>query len=67
MLTSSILDVCFSFFKDKKLTASDVSALAHQREVLMQKLEGFETTNRTLRKLLKQAHLKEVLPFVKFM
>lgn len=45
--------------QDKKLTISDVSEMTQQREILMQKLEDFDKTNRTLRMLLKQAHKKE--------
>ncbi|KAM9307128.1 outer dense fiber protein 2 [Pholidichthys leucotaenia] len=39
-----------------KLADSPSSVLAHQKELLLQKLETFEATNRTLRHLLREKH-----------
>uniref|UniRef100_A0A3Q4GFE0 Outer dense fiber protein 2 n=1 Tax=Neolamprologus brichardi TaxID=32507 RepID=A0A3Q4GFE0_NEOBR len=45
----------------KKPFGSESSALACQNELLLQKLETFEVTNRTLRKLLREQHESQVL------
>nr|XP_020495708.1 outer dense fiber protein 2 isoform X4 [Labrus bergylta] len=41
---------------DKKLSGSESSILARQKDLLLQKLETFEATNRTLRHLLREQH-----------
>ncbi|XP_020495708.2 outer dense fiber protein 2 isoform X4 [Labrus bergylta] len=41
---------------DKKLSGSESSVLARQKDLLLQKLETFEATNRTLRHLLREQH-----------
>ncbi|XP_061567004.1 outer dense fiber protein 2 isoform X2 [Cololabis saira] len=40
----------------RSLPGSASSALAHQKELLVQKLETFEASNRTLRRLLREQH-----------
>ncbi|XP_074547169.1 outer dense fiber protein 2 [Halichoeres trimaculatus] len=40
----------------RKLTGSESSVLARQKDLLLQKLETFEATNRTLRRLLREQH-----------
>ncbi|KAM6976079.1 outer dense fiber protein 2 isoform 4-T4 [Tautogolabrus adspersus] len=40
----------------KKLSGSDSSVFARQKDLLLQKLETFEATNRTLRHLLREQH-----------
>ncbi|KAM4635773.1 outer dense fiber protein 2 [Polymixia lowei] len=40
----------------KRFSGSESSVLAHQKELLLQKLETFEATNRTLRHLLREQH-----------
>ncbi|MBN3319436.1 ODFP2 protein, partial [Atractosteus spatula] len=44
---------------EKRMSSSDASLLARQKELLMQKLETFESTNRTLRHLLREQHSRE--------
>ncbi|XP_066568786.1 outer dense fiber protein 2 isoform X2 [Amia ocellicauda] len=44
---------------EKRMSGSDASLLARQKELLMQKLETFEGTNRTLRHLLREQHSHE--------
>nr|XP_015222741.1 PREDICTED: outer dense fiber protein 2 isoform X2 [Lepisosteus oculatus]XP_015222742.1 PREDICTED: outer dense fiber protein 2 isoform X2 [Lepisosteus oculatus]XP_015222743.1 PREDICTED: outer dense fiber protein 2 isoform X2 [Lepisosteus oculatus] len=44
---------------EKRMSSSDASLLARQKELLMQKLETFESTNRTLRHLLREQHGRE--------
>lgn len=43
------------------MMGSDSSLLARQKDLLLQKLETFERTNRTLRRLLREQHEREVL------
>ncbi|XP_054468269.1 outer dense fiber protein 2 isoform X2 [Anoplopoma fimbria] len=43
-----------------RLSGSDSSVLACQKELLLQKLETFETTNRTLRHLLREQHSSQM-------
>ncbi|XP_048115712.1 outer dense fiber protein 2 isoform X1 [Alosa alosa] len=45
---------------DKRLSGSDSSLLAKQKDLLLQKLETFEGTNRTLRHLLREQHGREI-------
>ncbi|MBN3297603.1 ODFP2 protein, partial [Amia calva] len=45
--------------QEKRMSGSDASLLARQKELLMQKLETFEGTNRTLRHLLREQHSHE--------
>lgn len=45
------------------MTASESSLLARQKDLLLQKLETFERTNRTLRHLLREQHEREVPSF----
>uniref|UniRef100_UPI0037E77C58 outer dense fiber protein 2 n=1 Tax=Semicossyphus pulcher TaxID=241346 RepID=UPI0037E77C58 len=45
----------------KKLSCSESSVLARQKDLLLQKLETFEATNRTLRHLLREQHGSQVL------
>ncbi|MGH0157217.1 UNVERIFIED_CONTAM: hypothetical protein FKN15_044025 [Acipenser sinensis] len=42
------------------MSGSEVNLIARQKELLVQKLETFETTNRTLRHLLREQHSREV-------
>ncbi|XP_043914073.1 outer dense fiber protein 2 [Protopterus annectens] len=44
---------------EKRMTSSDITLLTRQKELLIQKLATFETTNRTLRQLLREQHSKE--------
>jgi len=46
----------------KRRSGSDSSVLARQKEMLLQKLETFETTNRTLRQLLREQRDPQVRP-----
>ena len=46
--------------QDKRMSAGDVSLLTRERELLMQKLNEFEKTNRVVRKLLRENKNKEV-------
>lgn len=48
------------FVQEKRLSGSDSSLLAKQKNLLLQKLETFEGTNRTLRHLLREQHGREV-------
>mgnify|MGYP001801617351 CR=1 FL=1 len=43
------------------MSAADVSLLSRERELLMQKLNEFEKTNRVVRKLLRENKNKEVI------
>uniref|UniRef100_A0A665VUC8 Outer dense fiber protein 2 n=1 Tax=Echeneis naucrates TaxID=173247 RepID=A0A665VUC8_ECHNA len=45
----------------QRLSGSESLALAHQKELLLQKLETFEATNRTLRHLLREQHGSQVV------
>ncbi|XP_030641341.1 outer dense fiber protein 2b [Chanos chanos] len=45
--------------KDKKTSKADSSTLGRHHEVLVQKLEAFDNTNRTLRQLLREQHGRE--------
>ncbi|KAK7131393.1 hypothetical protein R3I94_016510 [Phoxinus phoxinus] len=45
---------------EKKMSGSDSSLLARQKELLLQKLETFEITNRALRHLLREQHSREM-------
>jgi len=42
------------------MSSSDINTLTRQKELLLQKLSTFEETNRTLRKLLREQHSREV-------
>lgn len=43
------------------MAGSDSTLLTRQKELLLQKLETFESTNRALRHLLREQHSREVL------
>lgn len=43
------------------MSGSDSTLLARQKELLLSKLETFESTNRALRHLLREQHSREVL------
>uniref|UniRef100_A0A672M3P7 Outer dense fiber protein 2 n=1 Tax=Sinocyclocheilus grahami TaxID=75366 RepID=A0A672M3P7_SINGR len=45
---------------EKKLSGSDSTLLTRQKELLLQKLETFESTNRALRHLLREQHSREI-------
>ncbi|XP_066501201.1 outer dense fiber protein 2 [Hoplias malabaricus] len=45
---------------EKRMSGSDTSLLTRQKDVLLQKLETFESTNRTLRHLLREQHGREM-------
>ncbi|KAG1928141.1 outer dense fiber protein [Pimephales promelas] len=45
---------------EKKMSGSDSTVLARQKELLLQKLETFEITNRALRHLLREQHSREM-------
>ncbi|XP_057216283.1 outer dense fiber protein 2 isoform X1 [Triplophysa rosa] len=45
---------------EKRLSGSDTSHMARQKELLLQKLETFEGTNRALRNLLREQHNREM-------
>uniref|UniRef100_A0A9J8BM32 Outer dense fiber protein 2 n=1 Tax=Cyprinus carpio carpio TaxID=630221 RepID=A0A9J8BM32_CYPCA len=51
----------YTFVQEKKISGSDSMLLARQKELLLQKLETFESTNRALRHLLREQ--QEVLLF----
>uniref|UniRef100_A0A8C1PZ85 Outer dense fiber protein 2 n=1 Tax=Cyprinus carpio TaxID=7962 RepID=A0A8C1PZ85_CYPCA len=53
----------YTFVQEKKMSGSDSMLLARQKELLLQKLETFESTNRALRHLLREQHSQEVLLF----
>lgn len=42
------------------MSGSDSTLLTRQKELLLQKLETFESTNRALRHLLREQHSREV-------
>ncbi|XP_067826044.1 outer dense fiber protein 2 isoform X1 [Heptranchias perlo] len=44
---------------EKQLSMSESNMLSRQKELLMQKLETFDTTNRVVRQLLKEQHTQE--------
>ncbi|XP_053138378.1 outer dense fiber protein 2 isoform X2 [Hemicordylus capensis] len=44
---------------EKHMTVSDINTLTRQKELLLQKLNTFEETNRTLRDLLREQHSRE--------
>ncbi|XP_070706338.1 outer dense fiber protein 2 [Pempheris klunzingeri] len=54
-LRESVSKLC-SASGSKRLSGSESSVLARQKELLLQKLETFEATNRTLRHLLREQH-----------
>uniref|UniRef100_A0A4W5RLF2 Outer dense fiber protein 2 n=1 Tax=Hucho hucho TaxID=62062 RepID=A0A4W5RLF2_9TELE len=45
---------------EKRMSGTESSLLARQKELLLQKLETFEATNRTLRHLLREQHGREL-------
>ncbi|XP_078127042.1 outer dense fiber protein 2 isoform X1 [Sander vitreus] len=53
-LRESVSKLCGA--NGSRLSGSESSVLAHQQELLLQKLETFEATNRTLRHLLREQH-----------
>ncbi|XP_041666127.1 outer dense fiber protein 2 isoform X2 [Cheilinus undulatus] len=54
-LRESVSKICRGS-STKKLSGSESSILARQKDLLLQKLETFEATNRTLRHLLREQH-----------
>ena len=42
------------------MSAADTTLLTRQREMLIQKLDEFERTNKALRKMLRDMHFREV-------
>lgn len=48
------------------MTAADTTLLTKQREMLLQKLDEFERTNKALRRLLREQQATEVLEIVIF-
>ncbi|XP_063792584.1 outer dense fiber protein 2 isoform X4 [Pseudophryne corroboree] len=44
---------------EKRMTSTDINLLTRQKEILLEKLETFEETNRTLRALLREQHCRE--------
>lgn len=54
-------NIVYIFVQEKKMSGSDSTLLARQKELLLQKLETFEITNRALRHLLREQHSREVL------
>ena len=46
--------------KGKKLSGTESAMWAHQKDLLLQKLETFEATNHTLRQLLLDQHCSQV-------
>lgn len=54
-------NIFYIFVQEKKMSGSDSTLLARQKELLLQKLETFEITNRALRHLLREQHSREVL------
>uniref|UniRef100_A0A8C2GW62 Outer dense fiber protein 2 n=1 Tax=Cyprinus carpio TaxID=7962 RepID=A0A8C2GW62_CYPCA len=50
----------YTFVQEKKMSGSDSMLLARQKELLLQKLETFESTNRALRHLLREQHSQEM-------
>ncbi|KAM6976078.1 outer dense fiber protein 2 isoform 3-T3 [Tautogolabrus adspersus] len=55
-LRESVSKLCRGSGGQKKLSGSDSSVFARQKDLLLQKLETFEATNRTLRHLLREQH-----------
>ncbi|XP_020495707.2 outer dense fiber protein 2 isoform X3 [Labrus bergylta] len=55
-LRESVSKLCRGSGDQKKLSGSESSVLARQKDLLLQKLETFEATNRTLRHLLREQH-----------
>nr|XP_020474395.1 outer dense fiber protein 2-like isoform X2 [Monopterus albus] len=53
-LRDSVSKLCSA--SGSKLSGSESALLAHQKELLLQKLQSFEATNRTLRNLLREQH-----------
>ncbi len=51
----------YTFVQEKKMSGSDTTLLTRQKELLLQKLKTFESTNRALRHLLREQHSREVL------
>lgn len=47
--------------QDKRMSAADTTLLTRQREMLLQKLDEFERTNKALRRLLREQQATEVL------
>ncbi|XP_072287325.1 outer dense fiber protein 2 isoform X2 [Pyxicephalus adspersus] len=45
--------------QEKQLNSTDINILARQKEILLEKLNTFEETNRTLRTLLREQHSRE--------
>uniref|UniRef100_A0A8B9RIU5 Outer dense fiber protein 2 n=1 Tax=Astyanax mexicanus TaxID=7994 RepID=A0A8B9RIU5_ASTMX len=56
----SHINLCCIFTQEKRMSGSESSLLARQKDLLLQKLETFESTNRTLRRLLKEQHGREM-------
>ncbi|KAK6312999.1 hypothetical protein J4Q44_G00163460 [Coregonus suidteri] len=46
--------------KDKRFSKADAALLGRQQELLTKKIETFDSTNRTLRELLRECHEREI-------
>ncbi|XP_066928037.1 outer dense fiber protein 2-like isoform X1 [Clytia hemisphaerica] len=51
---------CRKLKHDRKFTEVDIKALSSQRDMLLDKLDEFDVTNKNLRRLIKEAHKKQV-------
>ncbi|MBN3286317.1 ODFP2 protein, partial [Polyodon spathula] len=56
---SALREIIGNLKSEKRMSGSEVNLIARQKELLLQKLETFETTNRTLRHLLREQHSRE--------
>ncbi|XP_058861439.1 outer dense fiber protein 2-like isoform X1 [Acipenser ruthenus] len=56
---SALRETIGALKSEKRMSGSEVNLIARQKELLVQKLETFETTNRTLRHLLREQHSRE--------
>ena len=61
----SLIEHSFRYFdwtisQDKRMSAADTTLLTRQREMLLQKLDEFERTNKALRRLLREQQATEV-------
>ncbi|XP_059213980.1 outer dense fiber protein 2 [Centropristis striata] len=57
-LQESVSKLCSAI--GSRLSGSESSVLAHQKELLLQKLERFEATNQTLQRLLREQHRSQM-------
>ncbi|KAK1155892.1 outer dense fiber protein 2-like isoform X1 [Acipenser oxyrinchus oxyrinchus] len=56
---SALRETIGALKSEKRMSGAEVNLIARQKELLVQKLETFETTNRTLRHLLREQHSRE--------